>query len=158
MVSVSAAKHLILKTNYFAPQSVVITTGDSGGAISTIGQILMNYHVVIGQTILVIQTKNNPLYSRMKLISIKKSTKPDKKMMAIFLSDFGPKIVHFGAVGYEDFTTSLSQVKKDAYIKRHEVRENHNNPYTAGALSRWILWNKPTIKASIADYKKRFNL
>jgi len=25
-------------------------------------------------------------------------------------------------------------------------------------LARWILWNKPTIKESIKDYKKRFNL
>ena len=25
---------------------------------------------------------------------------------------------------------------------------------SAGALSRWILWNKPTLKASIDDYKK----
>jgi len=94
----------------------------------------------------------------MKLISIKPSTRADKKMMAIFLSDFGEKIVHFGAKRYDDFTTSLSQEKKDAYIKRHEVREDHKNPYTAGALSRWILWNKPTIKASITDYKKRFKL
>jgi len=29
---------------------------------------------------------------------------------------------------------------------------------SAGALSRWILWNKPTIEASKADFKKRFNL
>ena len=27
-----------------------------------------------------------------------------------------------------------------------------------GALSRWILWNKPTLKASIADFKKRFTM
>lgn len=95
----------------------------------------------------------------MKLISIKPSPKADKKMMAIFLTDFGEKIVHFGAKGYEDFTTTGSdEAKKAAYIKRHEVREDHTNPYTAGALSRWILWNKPTIKASITDYKKRFSL
>jgi len=25
-------------------------------------------------------------------------------------------------------------------------------------LSRWILWNLPTKEASIADFKKRFNL
>jgi hypothetical protein len=94
----------------------------------------------------------------MKLISIKPSTRADKKMMAIFLGDSGEHIVHFGAKGYEDYTTSLSEVKKEAYIKRHQVRENFNSPYTAGALSRWILWNKPTIKASITDYKKRFKL
>jgi hypothetical protein len=94
----------------------------------------------------------------MKLISIQPSVKPDKKMMAIFLSDFGEKIVHFGAKGYDDFTTSLSEVKKEAYIKRHQVREDWKDPYKAGTLSRYILWNKPTIKESITDYKKRFKL
>ena len=29
---------------------------------------------------------------------------------------------------------------------------------TAGSLSRYILWNKPTLKGSISDYRKRFNL
>jgi hypothetical protein len=29
---------------------------------------------------------------------------------------------------------------------------------TPGSLSRWTLWNKKTLSASIADYKKRFNL
>ena len=104
---------------------------------------------------------NNPAYSRMKLIRIEQSKVPGKKMTAIFLSDAGPMLIHFGAKGYEDFTTSdpkIREAKKDAYIKRHQVREDWNNPYTAGALSRWILWNKPTIKASITDYKRRFNL
>jgi hypothetical protein len=48
--------------------------------------------------------------------------------------------------------------KKDAYIARHKVNENWNDPKSAGALSRYILWNKTTLSASIADFKKRFNL
>jgi hypothetical protein len=28
---------------------------------------------------------------------------------------------------------------------------------TAGTLALYILWNKPTIKESIKDYKKKFN-
>jgi len=95
----------------------------------------------------------------MKLISIKPSTTANKKMTAIFLSDAGAHIVHFGQKGAQDFTTSGGdEVKKAAYLKRHKPREDWNDPYTAGALSRWVLWNKPTIKASIADYKQRFNL
>lgn len=94
----------------------------------------------------------------MKLISIKPSTRADKKMMAIFLSDFGEKIVHFGEAGAADFTISGDEAKKNAYLKRHEPRENWSNPYTPGSLSRYVLWNKKTIKASITDYKKRFKL
>lgn len=95
---------------------------------------------------------------RMKLISIKPSTTANKKMTAIFLSDAGTRIVHFGQKGAQDFTTTGDEAKKAAYLKRHQPREDWNNPITAGALSRWVLWNKPTIKASIADYKQRFKL
>ena len=94
----------------------------------------------------------------MKLIRIEQSKVPGKKMTAIFLSDAGPTMIHFGAKGYGDYTTTGDEAKKEAYLKRHKPREDWNNPYTAGALSRWILWNKPTIKASIADYKQRFKL
>jgi hypothetical protein len=31
-----------------------------------------------------------------------------------------------------------------------------NNPMRAGYLSLYILWNLPSLKASIEDYKKRF--
>jgi len=94
----------------------------------------------------------------MKLISIKASTKPDKKLMAIFLGDAGEHIVHFGQKGAQDFTTTGDEAKKNAYIKRHQVREDWKDPYKAGTLSRFVLWNLPTIKASITDYKKRFKL
>jgi hypothetical protein len=102
--------------------------------------------------------KDNINNNRMKLISIKPSTTANKKMTAIFLSDAGTRIVHFGQKGAQDFTTSGDEAKKAAYLKRHQPREDWNNPITAGALSRWVLWNKPTIKASIADYKQRFKL
>lgn len=94
----------------------------------------------------------------MKLIKIIPSTTKDKKLTAIFLSDSGTTIIHFGSKGSQTFLDHLDEVKKENYIKRHQVREDWTNPYKAGTLARYILWNKPTIKASIADYKKRFNL
>jgi hypothetical protein len=101
----------------------------------------------------------------MKLISIKPSTNSDKKLMATFERDNGRQITtHFGASGYMDYTKyykqnkELAKQKKDAYIARHRVNENWNDPTSAGALSRWILWSEPTIEASIVDFKKRFNL
>ena len=57
-----------------------------------------------------------------------------------------------------DFTKHRDEERKKRYIDRHKARENWSDPMTAGALSRYILWNKPTLRASIADYKKRFNL
>jgi len=95
----------------------------------------------------------------MKLLSVKKSTKPEKKYMATFSQDSGrTKIIHFGQKGARDFIKTKDEDLKKAYIVRHSANENFNDPLTAGALSRWILWNKPTLNASMADYKKRFSV
>ena len=100
----------------------------------------------------------------MRLISIKPSTNSDKKLMATFEINGRQRTTHFGAKGYFDYTKyykqnkELAKQKKASYLARHKENENWNDPTSAGSLSRWILWNLPTIEASIADYKKRFNL
>lgn len=93
------------------------------------------------------------------LIKITKSNKPDKKMMAIFenCQSGREKTTHFGAKNYSDFTIHKDQERKKLYLARHKKNENWNNPTSAGSLSRWILWNKTSLRASIADYKRRFN-
>ena len=94
-----------------------------------------------------------------KKVVIKKSTDPKKKLMAVFSLDNGrTKTTHFGAAGMSDFPTHKDEERKKRYLARHRRRENWNAPMTAGALSRWILWDKPTRRASIQAYKKRFNL
>ena len=94
----------------------------------------------------------------MKSVIIKKSPKEGKKMVAIFYEDNKKKkTIHFGAEGMSDYTKHRDDERKKRYLKRHKKRENWNDPMTAGSLSRFILWNKPTLKASIADYKRRFN-
>jgi len=92
-------------------------------------------------------------------VEIKPSTQKDKKFMAIFY-DEGKKVktTHFGAKGMSDFTIHKDKQRKERYLDRHRKRENWDSYMTAGSLSRWILWNKPTLKASISDYKKRFKL
>jgi hypothetical protein len=82
-----------------------------------------------------------------------------KKYKVVFrLDNNKTKTIHFGAKGAGDFTQHKSEKLKQAYIARHSVNEDFNNPLTAGALSRWILWNKTTIKDSLSDFKRRFNL
>ena len=39
-----------------------------------------------------------------------------------------------------------------------DKRENWNKCDTAGALSRWILWNKTSRKGSENSFKKKFKL
>lgn len=81
----------------------------------------------------------------------------DNKHKYVAVFDDGEH-VPFGAVGYEDYTMHKDKERKKLYLKRHKSREDWNDPRTAGALSRWILWNKPTLEASIKDYIKKFNM
>jgi len=97
-----------------------------------------------------------------RMVSITKSDKKGKKFKAVFVSETKDgkrkKTIHFGAEGMSDFTIHGDPKRKARYLARHKKRENWNNPMTAGALSRWILWNKPTLKGSIEDFKNRFKL
>jgi len=92
----------------------------------------------------------------MKLESIKPSERDTKRYVAIFSNP--KKTTHFGLKGGSTYIDHIDEKKKSAYLARHKVRENFNDPVTAGALARWILWNKQTLSASISDFKKRFNL
>ena len=93
-------------------------------------------------------------------VDIKKSTKKDKKMTAIFYNKEGQKIktIHFGYSPMSDYTIHKDDKRKQNYLARHKAREDWNNPMTAGALSRWILWHKKSLNASIKDFKKKFAL
>jgi len=101
----------------------------------------------------------------MKLISISPSTNKDKKLMAKFERENGKQFtIHFGANGMMDYTKyykqdkEVAKIKRESYLARHKANENWNDPTTAGSLSRWILWNLPTLEASVKDFKKKFNI
>jgi hypothetical protein len=66
------------------------------------------------------------------------------------------KSVQFGAVGYDDFTTHGDLQRKMNYISRHKTTEDWSNPMTAGALSKFLLWNRTTLSASYKDFRSRF--
>ena len=94
-------------------------------------------------------------------VIIKKSTRPGKKLMAtFFLHEGGKKIktTHFGQAGAPDFTKTKDKAQKKRYLDRHRANENWSDYKSAGSLSRYILWDKPTRTESIRSYKKRFNL
>lgn len=78
--------------------------------------------------------------------------------MAIFTNckNKREKTTHFGASGYSDYIHHKDPERKQRYINRHRKNENWKDPFSAGALSLYILWNKPTLKSSILDYKKHF--
>ena len=86
-------------------------------------------------------------------IIIKPSRKAGKKYDAII---DGKKTVSFGATGYSDYTQHKDPERKQRYLNRHKKSENWNDPKTAGFYATHVLWNKPSLTASIADINKRF--
>jgi hypothetical protein len=103
---------------------------------------------------------------KQQLLKVKKSHNTEKKYDAIFLKNDRQKRVSFGQKGYNDFIkytkkfgAKTAKKHRKSYLTRHSgMGEHWNKPDTPGALARWILWNKPTFKASVRDYKKRFHL
>ena len=79
--------------------------------------------------------------------------------MAVFTLNSGrTRTVHFGSAGASDYTQHRDPVCKQRYLARHAPREDWDEPTTAGALARWILWNKETLRESVADYARRFDI
>ena len=93
-------------------------------------------------------------------VVIKKSSKPEKKLMAVFTLDNGrTRTTHFGSAGMDDYTVTRDKKQRSRYLDRHRKNENWSAPTTAGALSRWILWGPFTSKQkNISAFKRRFNL
>lgn len=97
-------------------------------------------------------------------VEIKLSDRHDKRYVAVFYDkDKKVATTHFGyADGKGNYgSTYIDHVdtgKKEAWIARHKVNGTFDDPQSASALARWILWNKKTLRESISDYKRRFKL
>jgi len=93
----------------------------------------------------------------MKLVSVTRAD--DKhKFVATFEINGHLKHVKFGDRNYQDFTQHKDETRRQAYLLRHKSTEDWNVPTTAGALSRWILWEKPTLKEAITFFRRKFNV
>ena len=94
----------------------------------------------------------------MKLLHIEKLHDAKHKYIAIFDNNGKTKTTKFGASGMDDYTITKDKEQRDRYRTRHAKDLKTQDPTRAGYLSWFILWNKPTLTASIADYRRRFNL
>ena len=86
-------------------------------------------------------------------VIIKKSNTKGKKYDAVINDN---KKVSFGATGYSDFTKHKDEERKERYIARHKVNQDWKDYNTAGFWAKNILWNKPTIEASVRDANNKF--
>ena len=95
----------------------------------------------------------------LRLKALRKSRKAEKKYDAVFERNGREKTISFGAAGMSDYTKHKDKTRRARYLKRHShMGESWNVPDTPGALARWVLWNKPSFRASVHDFKKRFKL
>jgi hypothetical protein len=96
-----------------------------------------------------------------KLLSVTPSDKPEKKLQVKLESESGrEKNIHIGAKGMDDFTKTKDEEQKQRYLDRHRAKEDWrlSGLMTAGFWSRYLLWNKPSLSASVADVKRRFGV
>jgi hypothetical protein len=95
---------------------------------------------------------------QIRLVSIKKSKASGKKYTATFETNGRTKQIHFGAAGMSDYTKHKDRARRQRYITRHKKDLGTNNPARAGYLSMFVLWNKPSVSAGIADYRRRLGV
>jgi len=86
---------------------------------------------------------------------LRPSTRLGKKWMVEL--DHGC-IVHFGAKGYEDYTMHKDAQRRKNYIARHGPNQNWNDFCTAGAWSRWLLWEWPSMSQAIRGMKRKHGI
>lgn len=92
----------------------------------------------------------------MPIYFLKRSNRINKKFSVRELDS--NTTIHFGDSNYQDYTQHGDSTRKKAYLNRHYKNERWNDSSTAGFWSRWLLWNKKTIKSSIKDLENRFNI
>lgn len=92
-----------------------------------------------------------------KVIKFKKLKSGNKKYEITFNKNGNVYVRKFGAFGASDYTKHKDKDRRERYITRHKKDLKTNDPMRPGYLSMYILWNKPTVTASLADYKRRLN-
>lgn len=85
------------------------------------------------------------------------SDRPEKKYYII--TNQGKK-VYFGLAGASDMTQHKDEARKQRYIKRHQKREGHlwnkSGIDTPSFWSRFLLWEKPTIREAYSYIKTNY--
>ena len=93
----------------------------------------------------------------MEIYHLYKSNNLKKKFMVKFINPNTGKIntIHFGAFGMSDYTINKDEKRKERYIKRHS-KDYINDLNYSSFYALNLLWNKPTLQASINDTEKRY--
>ena len=90
----------------------------------------------------------------LRLTKLRRSPKPEKNCRAEF-SDGSHR--DFGARNYQDFTTHHDKARMERYNARHRKNENWTDLKSPGALSKYVLWSKPSLRGGLMEYKRRLS-
>lgn len=96
-------------------------------------------------------------------VSVVRTPGEAKAFKAVFtLPDKRTKTVRFGTESNYVLNSDKTEQDRRAYIARHSApksKEDHGDPMTAGALSRYILWgDSRSWRKNLAAFKRRFKL
>jgi hypothetical protein len=99
---------------------------------------------------------------KVKFISLKKADDGKYKYVVSLLNEETGRTnnIKFGAFGMNDFTITGDVSAKQRYEARHSSREDwtKNGVLTKGFWAKRILWNKPTVDASLKETIRAFSL
>ena len=88
-------------------------------------------------------------------MKLSRSTRAQKKYQVVV----DGRTIHFGAAGYDDYTTHKDPERKARYLARHSGEDwSEAGVNSAGFWTRWLLWHQPALRASIRDVNQRFGL
>lgn len=95
---------------------------------------------------------------RTKLLRVTRSTRDEKKKMAVFEKDGREQTVHFGQRGADDYTKTKDKEQRSRYRSRH-AKEKNQSPNTPGALAYHLLWGESTsFDKNLQSFKRKHNL
>ena len=92
----------------------------------------------------------------MKFVSLEESNRKGKRYVMVL--DEPKRTIHFGSDVGTTYIDVGDKVKRENYIKRHQVNEDWD-AVNAGSLSRYILWgDSKNINKNLLSYLERFNI
>ena len=92
----------------------------------------------------------------MRFVKLVNSARKGKRFVATF--EDPKRTIHFGSEKGSTYIDHHDKIKRENYLKRHEVNENWNK-VNAGSLSAFLLWGKSTnLESNLTRYVKQFDL
>jgi hypothetical protein len=94
------------------------------------------------------------------ILDNKNSKNDNKRLIANFIMKNGKTIKRkFGySKAKSTYSDGASEEKKNAYIKRHSVNEDFDNLFTAGSLSKIVLWSFRTNNEIEKFYNRKYKI